>query len=656
MSGNKYELVNAAYTPLEETATRGALFFKIMFKQDDANLSNRDVTDSIVQNFITGTGAGWGSTTKAIAQKEIEDLVEASNVKPLTDAGAKYVVKSIMAARTARDAATDKATKDLMSRMLELYQRVYKIEQNDAAGTAQTLNVTARGGAPINLVEANTKFGAPATGAGNVGVTLRGATPAAVRASRGFIDLSGNGGTNLSAVTSTARAVQGATPSTWNDDKFFASFLNSTTSTSGEDAYTAIVGSLTGPKYEQTVDRNAKGELVMKTKTGDVEITNWSKTREICDNVVVGKEAGKDACKTALQSCLTENKDGKPIILGKPACMDSIKTTATTLASNIKENVKDMDPRAAFRLLKNCGYKGKKVNGLVRVEPWDEWVKRVKENKLTEDNKTAVTLDSTTASWQGTGKTQLVYVTEWVDDAKVQDFIKSVIGYIDSNKAILNKGAASGASAGYDVNDPFGRKRPRGNDKDGDLSDARVVIEGSLHNMHNHVLRLLGNMPIVTPNAISLLGMVGGSAMTTSAPTYVVQPHSGRKLVVPRFSDRLKEIYEHYLSRLKSMNKDLSEATKSKVGSVLDHVKEKEDELMKWVEYLQRYYEVAQLEGNLNTEEVGEEELRSAYQKYEKNLVKLRKRSINFIDILSTLSTATNDAESGIDTTLPSSI
>jgi len=66
-------------------------------------------------------------------------------------------------------------------------------------------------------------------------------------------------------------------------------------------------------------------------------------------------------------------------------------------------------------------------------------------------------------------------------------------------------------------------------------------------------------------------------ASLSRTAAYVVQPHSGRKLVVPRFSDRLTEIYEHYLSRLTSMNKDLSEATKNKVQSVLDHVKEKED-------------------------------------------------------------------------------
>ena len=171
MSGNKYELVNAAYTPQAETATRGGLFFKIVFKQDDANLAARVTTDSIVVNFLTGTGAGWGTTTPGDARNEIHNLVEASNVA-LNDNGAKYVVRSIMAARAARDdASSDKATKDLMSRILELYQRVYEIKQTNAAGNAApAVNVTIRGGPPLNLVEANTTNGAPAaTGAVDAG-------------------------------------------------------------------------------------------------------------------------------------------------------------------------------------------------------------------------------------------------------------------------------------------------------------------------------------------------------------------------------------------------------------------------------------------------------------------------------------------------------
>ena len=657
MSGNKYELVNAAYTPEDKGATRGGLFFKIIFKQDDANLSTKDLTDSIVKNYLTGTGAGWGSTTKLDARDEIIHLVEASN-KALTDAGAKYVVESIMAARNIReDATSDKATKDRMSRILELYQRVYNVTQTNATGASLPVNVTNKTVGSVTLDAGKTKLGPSVSGGasddGKVGVmpAKTDDTPAQ-RTLRGFGNLTPHGGINLSAVSGITNAGKGITPSTWNEDKFYASYLNSSSSTSGADAYSALIGSVSGPKYTETVNRNAEGKLIMKTKTGDVEIETWAKTRQVCDNVVVGKDAGKADCASHLMDCLKENKDGKPIILQSHTCMVRVKNTANDAGVNAKDSVKDMDPRAAFRFLKNCGFKGKKVDGLVRVEPWDEWVKRVKENKLTEDDKTAVTLDDAATTFGG--KTNFAYVKEWVGDAKVQDFIKLVIGYIDSNKAILNKSASSGASKS-DINDPFGRKRPRGNDKNSDLSDARVVVEGSLHHMHAHMLRLFSGLGGLGPisSGSALLGLVGGgNQVGGAAPAYVVQPHSGRKIVVPRFSERLQEIYDHYLGRLKGMNKDLSESTKDKVKAVLDEVKSKEDNLLKWVEYLQRYYEVAQIEGDMNEETVGPDELKQAYEKYEKNLVKLRKRSINFIDILSTLSTATNDAETGTTTNL----
>ena len=53
---------------------------------------------------------------------------------------------------------------------------------------------------------------------------------------------------------------------------------------------------------------------------------------------------------------------------------------------------------------------------------------------------------------------------------------------------------------------------------------------------------------------------------------------------------------------------------------------------------------------------VGADELKAAWEKYEKNLLKLKKRSINVIDILATMSTATADAEKSKMVTLPGTV
>ena len=108
-----------------------------------------------------------------------------------------------------------------------------------------------------------------------------------------------------------------------------------------------------------------------------------------------------------------------------------------------------------------------------------------------------------------------------------------------------------------------------------------------------------------------------------------------------------------------ALNTDLQNIDKKKVMNIakdsIIREKIKEDELLKWVEYLERYYEVSTIEGNLTSKRLSKKDLEDAYQKYEKNLGKLRKRTVNVIDILATLSNATNDAESGSQVNLPSS-
>jgi len=121
---------------------------------------------------------------------------------------------------------------------------------------------------------------------------------------------------------------------------------------------------------------------------------------------------------------------------------------------------------------------------------------------------------------------------------------------------------------------------------------------------------------------------------------------STRKVEIPKFTDKLKEVYEHYVSRLQTMNKELSPATKSAVEAVFTSLKQKEDKLALWVDYLHKYSEVMRIENNTDKDNlVGETQLKEAYEKYEKTLSKYHKRSVNMIDILATLYTATEDSK-----------
>lgn len=660
MSGNKYELAEVAFFPNLADSARGALLFKVLFSQTGQSTNLNDetrITDT--KTFINGKHPAW-EVDEATAKDEVEGaLAAAANATVNDAAAAKRVVAAVKKARDLRDNGATATEKDLGARILQLYDLAFKFtfQPTAASGAAGSPAVTNPKAANRNddgiktVADANiVHTGTPTAGQLKVEVNTNRKANLGLNKNYGSI-----GGPDMTGSTTASGDDVIRRKWDWNVNKLTSRLLGSVTASSGADAYSALIGSVTGPKFDKTVERNSSGELVIVDKDGkEHPISTWSAKREACDNIAhIGND--RSNCYDLTKTCLAENKDGNPTALVTENCRDAI--VAASKKPDVRTAVGNMDPRAAFRLLKNLGLKGKKVDGLVRCEPYDEWAQRVTDNKITKDDKSAVNLTtagvpSATADIHNACKT-------FVKDEKVTDFIKLVIGFIDSNKAILNKGASRGASANYDVADPFGRKRPRGNDKNSDLSDARTVIEGSLHSMHSHILRLLGNMPIgiTVPHAVQLMGHIGGgNQVGGSSPAYVVQPHSGRKMVVPRFSDRLTEIYEHYLARLKSMNKDLSEATKSKVQGVLENVKEKEDNLLKWVEYLQRYYEIAQSEGDMTSQEVGPEELKQAYEKYEKNLVKLRKRSINFIDILSTLSTATNDAEKGTSTNLPSSI
>ena len=92
------------------------------------------------------------------------------------------------------------------------------------------------------------------------------------------------------------------------------------------------------------------------------------------------------------------------------------------------------------------------------------------------------------------------------------------------------------------------------------------------------------------------------------------------------------------------MNKELSPATKKSVEAVFDSLKDKEDKLSLWVDYLHKYSELIRIENDTEHNKlVGEAELKEAYEKYEKTLAKYHKRSVNMIDILATLYTATED-------------
>ena len=607
MSG-KYEDVRLAYNPKRSDDMRGELLFKVTYQQGVGALNVRGNSDGLYRDFFTGRG-GWensnhNSEIKAALQNSYKALTS------MNDAEKKEVVKKM---RSLNAGSSD----PLVKAAALLFNQVFNVELENSSGAKILLkcgdtnldeNLVGAASAPkITVVAGN--FDHITTHVSAVGKSYH---------------IGGTGDVDLSVGSTDGETVFRS----WNAVRLLSS---GTHGSSGDDLFSALItGTSPSITFENSVRRGSNGELEVNHSG------SWQPVDKVRQTMCEAVAANTD-CDEILHSCLlADNKDGSPVGLTTGACLGVLAKSTSGLWKATKADVAKMNPKAAFMLLKNLGFKGKKDGNTIKCEPVDEWLERVDKDEMTDDSGKKVPV--------GDGSTH--------DHAKVKgycaamkDFLELVVGYVDSNPQILNQG--SGHSTGsIATNDPFGLKRPQGNNKDGSLSDMRNQAVTGLDHVHVYISGLmaaLGQNPLIS--------LSGGAVV----PGYLAPSGTAPlKQKVQRFSHRLKEVYDHYVERLNGMNKDLSKATKDKVDSVFETLKEKEDELLKWVEYLERYYEVSTIEGDLTSKRISKKDLEDAYQKYEKNLGKLRKRTVNVIDILATLSNATNDAESG-SVNLPSS-
>lgn len=601
MSG-KYDLVRAAYSA-DKDDMRGEMLFKATYQQSGRTLTI-DPTSELGKNFFTGR-TGWEvPVANAIIEIEnaITDGFNALSTTPLVAAHRDLVIAAMKELPKANDTSAD----EHLVRIARLYNTAFEVT---VGGTG-------------------TKY----YSGGNI--------PAGVQVAvinKDHTDNRKHPAIFNSALKGGAVAPTGAKRFNYNMERLLSP---PTKGLSGDEIYGQLItGSQKIVDFEGAVRRDEDGELELNVNGKFEKVSKLR--RDMCE--AVAADGTKGSCQAIADSCLTStNTDGKPVALTEVKCLDVLAKTSTGLWKADKNSVKVMNPRAAFSLLKNLGYKGKKDGNTIKCEPVDEWLERVKKNELTDDNGKEVKLADVTG---GTPSPHTIAMIQSYC-AAMKPFLELVVGYVDANPAILNQG--SGHSTGsIATNDPFGLKRPQGNNKDGSLSDMRNQAVTGLDHVHVYVSGLmaaLGQNPLIS--------LSGGAVV----PGYLAPSGTAPlKQKVQRFSHRLNEVYKHYVERLNGMNKDLSQATKTKVESVFETLRGKEDELLKWVEYLERYYEVSTIEGDLTSKRISKKDLEDAYQKYEKNLGKLRKRTVNVIDILATLSNATNDAESGSQVNLPSS-
>jgi hypothetical protein len=626
MSG-KYSDVRLAYTPLDDTNPKGELFFKTTRVQTGTSSSARVAGSDILEGFVSGQGA-WTVTPPAAGQAEIAAFVGQSRhqLENLDNDARKKIAKKVIDLRGKGD--------QLSQRILRLFDEVYVFTYR-AAGAAGPVPATATVSPIPHLDSANIGQGASATQAV---LTVEHQSSAHI-----LVDffLGAGTGVDLRATVAAGAAVASNTPFNWDEGQYLAQWLGSTTASQADDVYDKLIlSAVAGTDFDKVTRRGSDGELEINTDgKGWKSLKDWSKGRNQCQQVgIAGTSATPAKCVANALACMKGNTDGSPIAITDATCLTALKDPELWKAG--KDDVKNINPKAAFMLLKNLGFKGKKSGSMVKCEPYSDWEKRVNDNELTKDDGSKVDITTHQAD-----------MTAALPGLK--GFLELVVGYVDSNPQILNQGSNFSSSGSLDANDPFGLKRPRNNDKSGSLDDFRNAASNSLDGVHLHVSGIMAALGHTHTHTHGLMGLLSGGG---AVPGYLAPSGTAPlKAKVSRFSYRLEEVYNHYLARLSNMNKSLSNATQQKVKSVFTNLKEKEDELIKWVEYIERYQEIIQLSGDNRQKKITDTDLKDAYTKYEKNHTKLRKRTINLIDILSTLSNATSDAESG-DVNLPSSV
>ena len=613
MSDKEYQNAQILLTPVTQ-ALRSELFFKMTHKLEAGNWVVRGNNDITRNNFLSGKGPGWIDPTKASVNVQEINNLRAVSAKDLDDskiAGAdvqKRILDTVIALK-AQATATSRA-------WLGLFDQVYTFK----VGTA---DVTASGVADLTTAA----------------VTIK-AVPAVITddlsdGTTAIVPKTGIPGTVTTAMIDASKTIFA-----WNIGTYFARKAAAAPLAPGTDAWAALIEQPTGPKYEDLLERGANNEFLVKQADGTTKpLDQVVKGTSVCaQSGQTGTDVptkGETGCSDRIMNCtitLGENADGAPLALSTAACATELDTA--DIWKITKDDIKAINPVMVFKLIRNLGFKGvqDKTTKLITVEDYATWAKKVEDNKLTKDDGSVVELPA------GNSAGQHDFAKTLVAKPDFKNYATALIGYINSNPAILN-----GKAAAPKKKDAFGVEAALGNEKLESLTSLVNQARDSIVTVHGAVGSQLAGLPGIAPTHPSvLLGlpMFGGEQQGGFLSTTV----STRKVEIPKFTDKLKDVYQHYVNRLSTMNKELSPATKTAVEAVFDSLAQKESQLALWVDYLHKYSEVMRIEQNTDADKlVGEAQLKEAYEKYEKTLAKYHKRSVNMIDILATLYTATED-------------
>lgn len=415
----------------------------------------------------------------------------------------------------------------------------------------------------------------------------------------------------------------------------------------GTNAWSSLIENVIGPKYDEIVGRDGKNRFTIKKEDGTTELLeNFSKSQSTCNQSgQTGTAAGSDTdCFNRIINCTLSlnNTDGSAVALVDGQCMTALEEDNVWKVT--KDKIRALNTPMIVDLLKKIGMKAytQSVTGKNILESYEDWKKKVDDNKLTKND----------------GSVYVIPAGAQHDRAKAlaakgqfKDFITALIGYVNSNSLILNPKSKDDKKT---KTDKFGISPAYGNNKLEPFRNLINLARNSIFSIHSAIGSRFVNLNgiNVTP-AYQLIGFTGGDQEGGGFLSGIM---STRKVEVPKFAKQLRSIYDHYVNRLATLNKKLSPATEQSVEAVFTNLEDVEKKLSQWIDYLYKYTEVMRIENNYDKDNfVGAVELKDAFEKYERLLSKFSRRSVNMIDILSTIANAT-DTESSKTRTVPLSL
>lgn len=291
---------------------------------------------------------------------------------------------------------------------------------------------------------------------------------------------------------------------------------------------------------------------------------------------------------------------------------------------NTQEEVQNMDPIVAVRVLKQFGFKeeseyheGAKMN-IVSIQSVPSWVEGLKD--VTSDVDTINNINS---------------------NDKLRQYLVWIVELVNSNPGILNPGYQN--ITPDDVPRSFGHtgfhkmgikaRRPVRSSCYRDIDAIANAID-----QYNITLGIRLNAPIIG-GIIPVRGMIGGGSMVdlSHAERSVEQLRTARK----QTSELLHKTFNYLTSKLKVHNKDISQKDHQKIVELINDLAKKEQKLYEIIDFVEKYALLVDIFGERRVSEVVKvDDMKRAVDARAKLFAKKVKREGDVISVLKSLTGA----------------